>query len=143
MFCCRVTVDIISQCTLNAVGNGAPSVSGCLSSQHGALSGCDWGNGIQIWTVAANKWNKQSRTADMEWFSSLGFGRRANISSPSKRTMLRNVSQDLGLGLVSWYDASRGKGTCGLAQDGDRCSTLVNAVMNLRVAKTAGNFLTS
>jgi len=84
----RVAVDIISQCTLNAVGNGAPSVSGYLSSQHGAFSGCDYGNGIQIWTVAANKWNKQSRTADMGWFSSLGFGRRANNSSPSKRTML-------------------------------------------------------
>ena len=34
------------------------------------------------WRVAANKLNKQSRTADNGWSSSLGIGRGANNSSP-------------------------------------------------------------
>ena len=35
-----------------------------------------------IWTAAANKLNKQSRTADKGWSSSLGVWRGANNSSP-------------------------------------------------------------
>ena len=35
-----------------------------------------------IWRVPANKSNKQSRTADKGWSSSLGVGRGANNSSP-------------------------------------------------------------
>ena len=35
-----------------------------------------------IWRVAANKLNKQSRTADEGWSSSLGVGRDANNTSP-------------------------------------------------------------
>ena len=35
-----------------------------------------------IWRVAANILNKQSRTADEGWSSSLMFGQRANNSSP-------------------------------------------------------------
>ena len=35
-----------------------------------------------IWRVAVNKWNKQSRTADKGWSSSLGVGQGANNSSP-------------------------------------------------------------
>jgi hypothetical protein len=35
-----------------------------------------------IWRLAANILNKQSRTADTGWSSSLGFGRGANNSSP-------------------------------------------------------------
>jgi len=35
-----------------------------------------------IWRVAANTLNKQSRTADKVWSSSLGVGRGANIFSP-------------------------------------------------------------
>jgi hypothetical protein len=42
----------------------------------------DGGNGLQIWRVAENILNKQSRTADKGWSSSLGFGRGANNSSP-------------------------------------------------------------
>jgi hypothetical protein len=37
----------------------------------------DGGDGLQIWRVAANILNKQSRTADKGWSSSLGFGRGA------------------------------------------------------------------
>ena len=35
-----------------------------------------------IWRVAANKLNKQSRTADKGWSSSWGVGQGANNSSP-------------------------------------------------------------
>ena len=49
-------------------------ISGSLSPLHGASSGCGWRNDLQIWKVAANILNKQSRTADKGWFSSLGVG---------------------------------------------------------------------
>ena len=39
-----------------------------------------------IWRVAANKLNKQSRTADEGWSSSLGVGRGANNASPPRET---------------------------------------------------------
>jgi uncharacterized protein (DUF2461 family) len=35
-----------------------------------------------IWRAAVNKLNKQPRTADEEWSSSLGVGRGANNPSP-------------------------------------------------------------
>ena len=38
--------------------------------------------GPPIWRVAADILNKQSRTADRGWFSSLGVGRGANNPSP-------------------------------------------------------------
>jgi hypothetical protein len=40
------------------------------------------GDGLQIWRVVANILNKQSRTADKGWSSSLGVGRGVNNSSP-------------------------------------------------------------
>jgi hypothetical protein len=40
------------------------------------------GDGIQIWRVAANILNKQSRTADRGWSSSLAVGRGANKPPP-------------------------------------------------------------
>jgi len=42
----------------------------------------DGGDNLQIWRVVANILNKQSRTAENEWFSSLGFGRGATNPSP-------------------------------------------------------------
>jgi hypothetical protein len=38
----------------------------------------DGGNGLQIWRVAANILNKQSRTADRGWSLSFVVGRSAN-----------------------------------------------------------------
>jgi hypothetical protein len=40
----------------------------------------DGGDALQVWRVAANILNKQSRTADKGWSSSLGVGRGANNS---------------------------------------------------------------
>jgi len=42
----------------------------------------DGGEGLQIWRVAANISNKQSRTANKGWPSNWGFGWGANNSSP-------------------------------------------------------------
>jgi hypothetical protein len=42
-----------------------------LSPRHGASSGCEWRNGLQMWRVAANILNKQVRRADKGWSSSL------------------------------------------------------------------------
>jgi hypothetical protein len=35
----------------------------------------DGGDGLQIWRIAANIFNKQLQTADRRWSSSWGFGR--------------------------------------------------------------------
>jgi hypothetical protein len=40
------------------------------------------GDSLQIWKVAPNILNKQSRTADKGWSFSFGAGRGANKSSP-------------------------------------------------------------
>jgi hypothetical protein len=45
-------------------------------SWHGASSGCGWREVLRIRRATANILNKQSRTADKGWSSSLGVGRR-------------------------------------------------------------------
>jgi hypothetical protein len=47
----------------------------------GSLVTTAW-RALQVWMVAANILNKQSRTADNGWSSSFGVGRGANKSSP-------------------------------------------------------------
>jgi hypothetical protein len=42
----------------------------------------DGGEALQVWRVASNILNKQSRTADKRWSSILGVGRGANNTSP-------------------------------------------------------------
>jgi hypothetical protein len=55
----------------------------CVLCHHGMARPqvADAGDGLQIWREAANILNKQSRTADKGWPSSLGAGRRDNNSS--------------------------------------------------------------
>ena len=99
-----------------------------------------------ICRVAANILNKQSRTADKAWSSSLGIGRGANNFSPQKHIMLPTIHKEsLGLGLIIWPGSWmwRGMDWIGLSEDRDRWRTLVITVMNLRVLQNAGNFLTS
>jgi hypothetical protein len=69
----------------------------------------DEGDGLQIWTVAANIWNKQSRTAHKGWSSSFG-GLRERITHLYLKTQV----------VKKCYRASR------------IWRALVNVVMNLR-----------
>jgi hypothetical protein len=50
----------------------------------------DRGYGLQIWRVAVNILNKQSRTADSGWSSSLGVGRGAKNPSPLNSLFVTN-----------------------------------------------------
>jgi hypothetical protein len=49
------------------------------------------GDGLQIWRVAANILNKQSRTNNKGWSYSLGIGHGDNNSSPYKISLLRYI----------------------------------------------------
>jgi hypothetical protein len=51
----------------------------------------DGENGLQIWRVAANVLNKQSRIADKRWFSSLWVGRWANNSLAYKNNLVTKI----------------------------------------------------
>jgi hypothetical protein len=61
----------------------------------------DIGDGLQIWRVAANILNKQSRTADRGWPSSFGVGRGANNPSLLKPICVAKYLQ----GHRKWMDS--------------------------------------
>jgi hypothetical protein len=56
---------------------------GPLSPGHGASSGWDGVDGLQIWRVAANILNKQSRTADKGGPPSWGLG--VGLTTPHRK----------------------------------------------------------
>jgi hypothetical protein len=59
----------------------------------------DRGDGLQICSVAANILNKQSRTADSGWYSSLVAGRGTKNPTVKKtQGLLRNTTHSLGPG---------------------------------------------
>jgi hypothetical protein len=64
------------------LGPFGPTGSCCTHMASLSPRVADRGDGLQIWRVAANILNKQSRTADSGWSSSLGVGRWANNPSP-------------------------------------------------------------
>jgi hypothetical protein len=64
------------------------------------------GKGLQIRRVAANILNKQSRTVNKRWSSSLGVGNGANNFSPYKFYLLRNISKRIRPGLIFWHELS-------------------------------------
>jgi hypothetical protein len=68
----------------------------------------DRGDGLQIWRVAANILNKQSRTADRA-FQLMGW---AGANNPHRKTLylLRSVYKGLGNGRILWHDTNIGKG---------------------------------
>jgi hypothetical protein len=67
----------------------------------------DRGDSLQIWRVAANMLNKQSRTADSGWSSSLGVG----LTTLLRKTqyLLRITMHSLGTGRITWHNLSTGK----------------------------------
>ena len=75
-------LSVYNKLNVNNASTLQPVINGFLSPRHGASSGCEWTNCLQIWRVAANIFNKQLRTADKGWSFSLGVGRGANNSSP-------------------------------------------------------------
>jgi hypothetical protein len=98
------------------------------------------GDGLQIWRLAANVLNKQSRTADRGWSSSLAVGEGLTTINLKNSNLIRNIAEHhqgvdgrmgskwtLGRvvgGSVEWIH---------LAQERDRWRAVVSAVMNLRV----------
>ena len=61
--------------------------------------------------VAANILNKQSRTADKGWSSSLGVGRSVYNSPTLEPTLSRIMNTCLEPGLILCYDLSNERGT--------------------------------
>jgi hypothetical protein len=65
----------------------------CVPCHHGMARPqiADGGDGLQIWRAAANILNKQSRTAERGWSSSLGVGR--GVTTPHRKILdiLRTV----------------------------------------------------
>jgi hypothetical protein len=61
------------------------------------------GKGLQIWRVAANILNKQTRTADKGWSSSLGKGVEL-IPHRKKISLLRKFIGSLGPGRIPWIN---------------------------------------
>jgi hypothetical protein len=69
----------------------------------------DGRDGLQLWSLAVNILNKQSRTKDKGLSSSLGVGRGANNPSSYKTNSLRKATQSLGPGRILWMnDPSEG-----------------------------------
>jgi hypothetical protein len=152
----------IKGCLLNVLFQEEYQISGILGSLVTTVFArpqvTDGGEGLQIWRVAANILNKQSRTADKGWPSNLGVGRGLTPPHRKKRNTLRNVTKGLGIGRILWHDLRHGKWLgrprrrwednikmdfweigfgdvdwIHWAQDRDRWRALVNTVMNLLV----------
>jgi hypothetical protein len=81
----------------------------------------DRGDGLQIWRVAVNILNKQSRTVDSGWYSSLEVGRGLTNLPLKTQYLLRITTHSLGTGRITWHNKHRkmrGFGGCGLDSTG-------------------------
>jgi hypothetical protein len=85
-----------------------------VGPSHHGMAGprvADEGHSLQIWRVVENILNKQLRTVDKGWSSSLGVGRGARTRH-CKNILLRNVTQGLGIGRRMRQEIRVGR--CGL-----------------------------
>jgi hypothetical protein len=91
--------------------------------------------GLQIWRVAANILNKQSRTADREWYSSLGLG--VWLTTHRKKVMCYEMFQSASDLDCSFGDLREigidGANWIWLAQDKVQWWAFVSTVMKLLV----------
>jgi hypothetical protein len=71
----------------------------------------DRGDGLQIWRVAANIFNNQTRTADCGWYSSRGVGRGLTTLPHKNQYLLRITTHSLETGRITWHKLSTGKWT--------------------------------
>jgi hypothetical protein len=69
----------------------------------------DRGDGLQIWRVSSNILNKQSRTADSGWSSSLGVGRGLTTLPHKTQYLFRNTTYSLCSGRIIWHNLSTRK----------------------------------
>jgi hypothetical protein len=92
-------------CRYNLMGKGISQYIILIN----VISGLRVEERTPVWRVAVNILNKQSRTADKGWSSSLGVGRGSNNTSPWKHILLRNIHrQSLGRGLILRYGIRNG-----------------------------------
>jgi hypothetical protein len=104
------TAPIINKGKFRTGRDHEAMISGSPSPRHGASSGCGWRNGLQIWRVAANILNKQSRTADKGGPPAWGLGEVLTTPHRKELIMLLIIHRGFGIGLILWYDPSNGKG---------------------------------
>jgi hypothetical protein len=85
---------------------------GHLSPRLGTSSGCGWRRRLQIWRVTANVLNKQSRTAEKGWCSSLGCLAWVWQLPVLKLQLVKKCYARLWiLGWILWKDPSKRKWT--------------------------------
>jgi hypothetical protein len=64
----------------------------------------DGGNTLQVWRVAMNILNTQSRTADKEWSCSSGLGVGQTTTHHKKISLLLNLTGSLRTGEIPWIN---------------------------------------
>ena len=79
---------------------------------------------VRIWWVAANVLNKHLRTADKGWSSILSVGRGAN-NSLIPISLLNVHTENLGSGLMIWYELSNGKVTLDFFRNKNNIDTVM------------------
>lgn len=75
-------MNILSMTDIRETAHDFLTVKHDTMPLHGASSGRGWRVSLQLWRLAENILNKQSRKADKGWSFRLGVGRRANNHSP-------------------------------------------------------------
>jgi hypothetical protein len=70
-------------------------LGGSLSPQHGTSSSCGWRNGLQLWRLASNILNKQPRTYNKGWSSSLGLGVGLIALHHENKLVTKNLTEPL------------------------------------------------
>jgi hypothetical protein len=145
-------ISQISEADFSSELPSTPCQVRSLPPRHGASSGCGWRNGLQLWRLAANILNKQPRTNNKGWSSSLGLGLELTTLHLKKKKFVTRISVDpqtctdsldkrpkrrnMNVRIELWT-LEKWNGVMldwiSLAQDRNRWRSHVNSVMSLRV----------